>query len=427
LEELLLAEESILSDDFLRELINVGEVDVLIGVPTYNDAATVGQVVQAIRAGLLKYFPRQRAVIINADGGSKDGTQDLVRAASISDLNHVTNLRALRTLHCVSTRYSGGPAGGNALHTILSAAELVRASTCAVVSPESVSMEPEWIDRLLRSVSGGNLDFVAPIYCRHKYDGLLVRNLLYPLTRALYCRRIREPHPTDYAFSGQFATHMLAQDIWSQELMRIGAETYLVISAITGGFRVGQSFLGPKSRVDQGSADLVHALRQTVGVLFWSLEQNFPACSASAELQPVPTLGLEHGITEEPVRVNRKRLHQMFQRGVAELEPVLSSILDPSTLAELKRGASAPEESFRYSDELWARTAYEFAVAYHKSIISRDHIIQALAPLYRGRAYTFLAENRDASADEVEQHVEGLCLEFEKMKPFLVEKWGVGK
>jgi glycosyltransferase involved in cell wall biosynthesis len=81
-----LPEETILTDDFLRELINVGEVDILIGVPTYNDAKTVGQVVQAIRAGLLKYFPRQRAVIVNADGGSRDGSQELVRAASISDL-----------------------------------------------------------------------------------------------------------------------------------------------------------------------------------------------------------------------------------------------------------------------------------------------------------------------------------------------------
>ena len=40
-----MAEESILTDDFLRELINVGEVDILIGVPTYNDADTVGQTV----------------------------------------------------------------------------------------------------------------------------------------------------------------------------------------------------------------------------------------------------------------------------------------------------------------------------------------------------------------------------------------------
>ena len=52
-----MAEESILTDEFLRQLIDVGEADVLVGVPTYNNAATVGQVVQTIRAGLLNIFP----------------------------------------------------------------------------------------------------------------------------------------------------------------------------------------------------------------------------------------------------------------------------------------------------------------------------------------------------------------------------------
>jgi glycosyltransferase involved in cell wall biosynthesis len=98
-----LPDGSILSDEFIRELINVGEVDILVGVPTQNDARTVGQVVQGVRAGLLKYFPRARSVIINADGGSRDGTRDLVRAASIND-TFGSNLPALRTLHSISTQ-----------------------------------------------------------------------------------------------------------------------------------------------------------------------------------------------------------------------------------------------------------------------------------------------------------------------------------
>ena len=36
-----MADESILSDDFIRQLIDVGEVDILVGVPTHNDAKTV--------------------------------------------------------------------------------------------------------------------------------------------------------------------------------------------------------------------------------------------------------------------------------------------------------------------------------------------------------------------------------------------------
>jgi len=69
------------------------------------------------------------------------------------------------------------------------------------------------------------------------------------------------------------------------------------------------------------------------------------------------------------------------------------------------------EAEFHYSSELWVRTVYEFAASYHKSVISRDHIIQALAPLFRGRALTFLMENRNGSAADVENNIEGLCLE----------------
>jgi hypothetical protein len=422
-----LAEGSILTDDFLRELMNVGEVDILIGVPTLNDAATVGQVVQCIRAGLLKYFPRQRSVIINVDGGSRDSTQDLVRAASISDLAQGTNPSALRTLHCISTSHERSGENGTGLHMIVAAADLVRATICGVVSPDSISIEPEWIERLLRPVSRDNFDLVTPIYRRNKFDGLLIRNLVYPMTRALYCKPVREPHPADFAFSGRLASFFLEQDIWSQPATENGAETYLVISAITGGFRLTQSFLGSRPRLDHSSGDLVLALRQSVGVLFWALGKNFPACPANVAAEAMPATGGEGEVSMEPVRVNRKRLHQMFVHGLGELNPVLNSILSPSTLAELNQKATAGEDSFRYSDELWVRTVYEFAAAYHQEVMSPDHVIQALAPLYRGKTYTFLLENRDASAKDIERNVENLCLTFERLKPYLLEIWNKRK
>src|SRR6202049_2260181 len=106
--------------------MNVGEVDILIGVPTLNAAATVGPVVQCVRAGLLKYFSRQRAVIINVDGGSRDSTRDLIRATAISDLGRASNPNALRTLHSIRTTYEGSDENGGRLHTIVAAAELLR-------------------------------------------------------------------------------------------------------------------------------------------------------------------------------------------------------------------------------------------------------------------------------------------------------------
>ena len=56
----------------------VRHADIVIGIPSYNNARTVGHVVRAAHAGLAKYFPQFTAVIVNSDGGSKDGTQDIV-------------------------------------------------------------------------------------------------------------------------------------------------------------------------------------------------------------------------------------------------------------------------------------------------------------------------------------------------------------
>ena len=106
-----MAEESFLTDDFLRQLMNVGEVDILVGLPTYNNAKTVGSIVHAIQSGILRGFPRERAVIVNADGGSRDGTPELVTGVSIGDARPASNLYALRTLHSISTKYAADRGG----------------------------------------------------------------------------------------------------------------------------------------------------------------------------------------------------------------------------------------------------------------------------------------------------------------------------
>jgi hypothetical protein len=127
------------------------------------------------------------------------------------------------------------------------------------------------------------------------------------------------------------------------------------------------------------------------------------------------------------MRVNRKRLHQMFTFGISQLEPVFSSILSTPTHEELKRLATLPESEFALPEPLWARTVYEFAAAYHRAVIGRDHVVQALVPLFRGRALTFLTENREAEESEIESNIEKVCQAFEAEKPYLLQLWDGGK
>jgi len=418
-----LAEESFLTDDFLRQLINVGEVDILVGLPTHNNAKTIGPIVHTIQIDILRCFPRERAVIINADGGSRDGTPELVTGVSIDDVRPASNPYALRTLHSISTRYATSPSSGVALRTILAAAELLRAKACVVMSPEAANIESEWLTKLLRPIHRDGFDLVTPTYGRHKFEGLLITNLLYPMVRALYGVRIREAYTPEFGFSGRLGSQFLGQNVWNDGADGAGVELRFTLAAITGRYRICQSFLGDKDHIERRGADLVPALRQTAGALFSALEADFPVWSSVAGSQSVPTTGADQKVLLEPVRVNRKRLREMFSTGVVELDSVFQSILSPSTLAELQRIARLGEEEFHYPADLWVRTVYEFAASYQKSVISRDHIIQALAPLFRGRVFTFVIENRNASAEDIENNIEGLCLEFERLKPYLLQIW----
>jgi glucosylglycerate synthase len=419
-----LAEDTFLQDDFLRQLMSVGEVDLLVGVPTYNNAATIGQFVQTIEDSFQQNFVRDRVVVLGVDGGSTDNTLEAVLKKE-SRHSAGRGLTSLRTVHRVASRYGSAPSQGRAVRTILAAADLLRAKSCAVVSPATVNLSPSWVANLLRPVHRDNFDFVAPLYARNKFQGVLARNLLYPMSRAVFGRRIREIYSQDWAFSGRLATQCLERDVWHQEPVLARTEAWMGVCAIRSDLRICQSFLGPRLPPPSGTGpDIVEAIRQTVGNLFWCLEDSQSYWIEHTESRPVPTFGPDHELTNGTGSpAGQDKIFDLFLSGVVQLEPVLSSILDQMTLAQIKQIAGLEQNSFRFGPELWVKTVYEFAAAYHNSVINRDHIVQALVPLYRGMLYSFLLEHANSSTDEMEASAENLCLEFERKKPYLIERW----
>jgi hypothetical protein len=419
-----LAEETFLDDNYLRQLMSVGEVDLLVGIPSHNNAKSISQTVTTIEECFQQNFVRDRVVIINVDGGSRDGTSEAVLNTPFPKSQNSRGLSSLRTLHRITTRYANQPSRGGAFRAILVAADLLRAKACAVLSPEIPNSSAARVKSLLQPAYRESFDCVTPLYSRHKNDGLLARNLVYPMGRAIFGKRIRELNSTEIGFTGKLAGYCLNLDVWREESVHTSPEAWMATSAICSGFRCCQSFLGPKVHsLTSSGPDIVTAVRQAVGTLFWCLEAQQSFWMERSGSEPVPTFGPEHELTSEPVRVNRKRIFDLFLSGAAELSEVLKSILAPETHAELQRIATEDDRKFRYKDELWVKTLYEFAASYHRAAIDRDHLVQALVPLYRGRIYSFLLEHHDSSPEDIEAHSENLCLEFERQKPYLVERW----
>ena len=105
-----------------------------------------------------------------------------------------------------------------------------------------------------------------------------------------------------------------------------------------------------------------------------------------------------------------------------DLQEILRIILRPETLAAVAVSAEHPDGP-RDPDELWAATVYEFLVAYHRTVMRRDHITQALLPLYPARSGTFLIDHATGLPDTVNEALESVCVQFERSKGSAVERW----
>src|SRR5205085_4556820 len=314
----------------------IGEAEILVGIPSYNNADTIGHVVRAVSVGLAKYFPRARAVLVNSDGGSSDGTPEVV-AQSVVDYGAMLISDRQSLLHKIITPYHGLPGKGSAFRTVFEIARRLKAKACAVLDSDLRSITPEWIEVLLRPVLDEGYDYVAPYYLRHKYDGTITNSIFYPLTRCLYGQRIRQPIGGDFGFSGALAAHYLDKHVWESDVARFGIDIWMTTEAIASGARVCQSFLGAKIHNPKDpSADLSAMLMQVMGALFALMEKHEMLWSRLEGSQPVPLFGFTYEVGVEPVHVNMERMVLHYRQGLADLEPIWRQILSDDTFAQLR-------------------------------------------------------------------------------------------
>src|SRR4030066_1914668 len=92
-----------------NQLEEIKEADILIGIPSYNNLRTIGHVVRAVMTGLAKYFPNVKAVLVNSDGGSTDGTQDEVKKVQIEDFKTILASHPVHPVHKIIAPYHGIP------------------------------------------------------------------------------------------------------------------------------------------------------------------------------------------------------------------------------------------------------------------------------------------------------------------------------
>jgi hypothetical protein len=417
---------TLVHDELYKQLVAVGQVDVIVGLPTYNNAATAAHVARAVHQAFGGSLLRERTTLINLDAGSIDGTPEIVSAvgaASSDDGPSLTARHYLRTAHRVRAPYHGVPGKGAAIRTLFAAADLLQARAVAVLAPDVTNVTPAWIESLVRPVLRGSAEFVTPIFARHPLDAPLVTQLVRPVMRAVYGPLVYEPLAVEFGCSARFATERLADPVWDGELGRTGIDVWLTAAALAGRLTIDQPVLGSRT-VEPGGArpSLPELFQQVMGALLMCLELHEPSWLEREEVSP-ECRSLLAGDHAAPPAVDVDRLIEAFARDARSLLPVVERIVTPQTLAGIAALVEMDAARFVYPDELWVTTVYDFAAGYHRTVMNRQHVMQALVPLYLGRVASFFREHASQDPQYVTERLDTVCRAFEQARPRLVEGW----
>jgi hypothetical protein len=403
------AETSALAAD-MREALRAQErADLVVGIPSFRNAATIGHVTEAAAEGLRRHFPDLRAVIVNADGGSEDGTRDRVRASADG-------------VPTIAGRYQGKSGKGSAFRAIFEAVSLLGARACAVVDSDLRSITPEWIARLAGPVIRGEADYVTPLYARHKHDGTITNTIAYPLTRALYGQRVRQPIGGEFGFSADLARVYLAEPVWDSDVAKFGIDIFMTTTALARKVRIAQAFLGAKIHdpKDPG-ADLGPMFTQVVGTLLTLARKNVDMWRTVTGSQEVPVIGEILPVEPEVVNASVRVLVEKFKAGAADQDQAWAEILSENT-REVARKAAESGNASAIGGRFWAKAVYEI-VAATKNRDDTEALARALLPLYFGRVAALIGEVQGLDQEGAERVVEQQAGAFEQTKPYLLERW----
>ena len=385
---------------------------VVVGVPAERDRAAAAQAALAVQEGLRAAFPGRRAVALVL---ARDPEGTLAPGAAIPLPEPGQPVPAIHT--------GGGASPEAALHTLLDVALAIGTPVCALLEPMPRPADPGWLRAILDPVLRGDADLVAPSYARRRLDGVLVTGLVYPLTRALFGQRLRQPLGRELVISQRLAEHLSRDVEWRTDPGYAGADLWVITKALVRECRCAQVFLGPRPIPQPQPPDVADALASVLGTLFHEMTLHAARWQRVRGSCPVATFGDEHLPDDAPHPPAPGPLVAGFALGAQDLRQFWGAVLPPQALYALQRIPRDPPEAFRMPDALWARVVYDFAVGWRVKAMDRLQLLRSMTPLYLGWVASWVNEVATLDAAAADARVERLCEAFEAEKPYLISRW----
>ncbi len=418
---------SAIDDETREDLISIHSADIIVGIPSYNNAGSISRVIKAAELGLAKYFPQYKGLILVSEGGDIAATRQAIDALKDKHYfdNSFINRPSVET-EIMATRYNGLSGKGTAMKAIFEAAKILDVKAGCMLDSDLRSISPGWIELLIAPIIQKDFGFVTPYYCRHKYDGTITNMIAYPLTWSLYGRRVRQPIGGDFGFSKDLIVSLLSKDVWETDIARFGIDIWMTTVAICEQFTICQSYLGSKIHDDKDPGkDLSPMFKQVVGTIFNLMDiysENWLSVKGS---KPTAIFGFESEYAPSPLNVDVTNMIKKFKDNVQEHLSVWKKVLEAENCRKMLEVAKMGPTHFELPVELWIRCLFDFALAYKKQLdgLSANQIIEALVPIYYAKVASFVSKTNNLDSSEAEEVINAQCSVFEQLKPYLIERW----
>ncbi len=366
----------------------VSKADIVVGLPSYNEADSIAYPTKQAALGLKKYFRRYKSVIVNCDNNSPDDTERAFMGTRTT----------VPKIYITTPQDATGK--GHNFENLFGKSYHLGAKALVCLDADLLSITPEWIRSFVQPILDG-YDYVAPVYSRHKYDGTITKNICYPLTYGVFGTNVRQPIGGDFAISRSLIEKLLLSS-WHRSTVEYGIDIFMTMSAVVSGSKMCETGLGAK--VHKPSAPKLGPMfLQVVGTAFQMIIRNEESWRHPMQVKQLPLFGRRELDPAQDLKVDRKAILKNAIKDHKEFGKSLGDILPASLAKKVKRQFATGKMDI--NSEMWSDIIYNMLISFKRFKRQREAVVAALRGMYFGRVVSFINETWEMSTPEVEKVV----------------------
>ena len=367
--------------DALDKAGQLTDINLVVGVPFYNEKHTLPKVLQVIEKGLANVQAQNNALIVCA--GDPRGAEAMETIAGID----------LQVPHLEFLMLPGSNGRGASIRAILEIADRLDADvllfTADLVPDASYGLQPDWVQRLLEPIRT-DYDIVITTIRKNYFEDHLNSLLVAPLLEVFYGYRVHSALSGVYAIGNDIVEDIVTEiKFWEEVTRDYGIDPWLITRAIRWNKKICEVELGIKMESIY-LEKLNYVFKVLAKTMFECIKRDEDFWLTSKFIRRTPDIywNKYKDAPYEP-KYSTYGIATVFKRGLIQYKSIFKTVLPDVLSADLERIAAARE--LHFDSQRWSHTVYWFL--FHYCFISganSDDVLNALADAFFGRLASLL-------------------------------------